>query len=226
MLTHAQFNDPANPQTNDPVNAQANDFHASSIMQQDPLIGASSGQMHEYLAEDDQDDTRHLSPGWHSDNDGIQHILVSDRFHSTPMGDPFSSTNGNTENYYPMDSPGFQNPDIGYTNALNLNMDFTGQDGEFDEFAIDSDPLFMDLDVDPNPQQAGSFLEQTNIFQENLPQAPQNSARLVGPLSSTNEFISTGHRLSFPISDLPIFGSTSFNICRPVIAGSQVWKRW
>lgn len=177
---NTQFNDPANPQTNDSTNAQANDFHASSITQQDPLIGASSGQMYGYLAEDDQDDTRHLSPGWHSDNDGLQYTPVSDRFHSTPMDDPFSSTNGKTENYHPMDSPGFQNPDIGYTNALNLNMDFTGQDGEFDEFAIDSDPLFMDLDIDPNLQQAGSFLEQTNIFQENLPQALQNSARLSG----------------------------------------------
>jgi hypothetical protein len=175
-----QANGLANAQTNDLVNAQANDFPATSITHQDPLIGASSGQLHGYLAEDDRDDTHHLSPGLHSDYDGLQHTPVSDRFHSTRTDDPFSSIHRSTADYSPMHSPGFQNSDIGYTDALNLEIDFTGQDGEFDEFAINSDPLFMDMDVEPDPQHAGSFAEQTNISQENLPQLPQNSAQLPG----------------------------------------------
>jgi hypothetical protein len=163
-----------------PANAQTNDFRASSIMHQDPLIGASSGQMCGYLAEDDQDDACHLSPGWHSDNGGLQHTPVSDRFHSTPMDGPFSCGPSSTADRYSMQSPGFQDSNIGYMDALNLNKDFTGQNEEFDEFAINSDPLFMDMDTDLDLQQAGSFPEQTHIFQEDLPQFPQNHSQLSG----------------------------------------------
>ena len=216
----------ANTQVNDPTNPQINDFRASSITQQDPLIGTSSGQKHGYLAEDDQDDARHLFPGWQSDNEGLQHTPVSDRFHSTPMDDPFSSVHGSIADYYPIHSPVFQNSDIGYTDALHLNMDFTGQDGEFDEFAINSDPLFMEMDIDPDPQQMGSFPEQTNISQD-LPQLPQNSSQLsghypaqvnlfqqlTGPRSQSQTSPSLPHSIS--AVDNPIYGTGSVSASSP-----------
>ena len=177
-LANDQANGLVNAQTNDLVNVQANNFRASSITHQDPLIGASSGQPHGYLAEDDRDDTHHLSLGLHSDHDGLQHTFVSDRFHSTRMDDPFSSIHRSTADYSSMHSPGFQNSDIGYTDALNLEIDFSGQDGEFDEFAINSDPLFMEMDTEPDLQQAVSFAEQTNISQEDFPPLLQNPAQL------------------------------------------------
>lgn len=171
-LTNVQVNDAANALANDPAATQLSNFHAFSNTQQDSLCGASTGYMHGLLGEDEQFDARHLSTSWHSNFNGHQQTPLSDRFHSTPMDDTFISTVDSTANYYPMRSPGSQSLNTTNTDSLNLNMGFTGQNGEFDEFAKDSDLLFMDMDMDsdPNPQQARSYLEDTNIFEGEFPQ--------------------------------------------------------
>jgi hypothetical protein len=172
------------------------DHHTSSSMQAAPLLDASSGRMHSRLG-GDETNAKLLPQSWLSTVNGHHQNHSSMGSQSIPMRDSSSGINDSTA----CDYPEFGNSDFGFTDALHLNMDFNSQNEAYDEFAFDSDPLFMDEDMD-----LGSSVKYISHYPDRLNLFPQQ----VGPVSQEDAL----HQPNSVVGNFS-YGSTSASAPHP-----------